>query len=615
MFESIIQEAKKTEYDFRLTANLEDPLLHLFDEWVDYYKLKWAIARVLKPASILEIGVRFGYSAAAFLNGYSTAKYVGIDLDTDSYGGVKGAINWAKKITQPFEAEFIVADTQAMNSFPGDIYDLIHIDGQQDGDGSFHDLELAIKQGRYVLVDGYLWTRQNFMAVSDFLFRYADLLDWFGVIPGYAGDLLIKVAPEYHRQVFESKYSTVPSSLAIRHTYTTNYYTQDCGGYEAFNRHQGKKLEDVRLQAVATIASLKKSGRVLDLGCGRGELSYYFAHQGFGVTAVDYAQSAIDLAKKCFDGEEQLQAKVEFICDDVCNLKLSGKYDLAVASDLIEHLSSQEVEKLYQNIANNLKTDGLFVVHTFPNLWYYQYDYARKRRIAASVGAYLSPEPRSRYELLMHINEQSPRILKRQLNKCFKYVYLWFGDTFNPGGSLVKKYSLREICAAPSLFAIASHQPIAQEQLKNLLQMPPLPPLPSGQIQLSAIDYPQTVEVNTEFTIQLKIENCSEFILHSYGSNPVHISYHWLNTQTHDCVVFEGARTKLFPPLDSCKRTVWNPWAKNVAKRIYTARVQAPPQEGKYILRVTMLQEFVRWLDEAPTQLMEDVPIAIISKP
>jgi hypothetical protein len=114
-------------------------------------------------------------------------------------------------------------------------------------------------------------------------------------------------------------------------------------------------------------------------------------------------------------------------------------------------------------------------VHTFPNLWYYRYEYLRRRRIAASVGAYLPPQPRSRYELLMHINEQSPRVLKKQLNRHFKYVILWFADLQNPGGSLVNKFSKKEICAAPSLFALASHQPINQEQLKNRFQMYPLP--------------------------------------------------------------------------------------------------------------------------------------------
>ena len=614
MFNYIIQQAKKTEYDFRKTANPEDPLRHLFYEWVDYYKLKWAIAHVLKPASILEIGVRFGYSAAAFLNGNPAAHYVGIDLDTDSYGGVKGAIHWAKKITTEFSNEFLVADTQTMQRFPHDIYDLIHVDGQQDGDGSFHDLTVAIKQGRYVLVDGYLWTQQNFQAVSSFLFRYADILDWYGVIPGYAGELLIKVSEDYLRQYSQDKNNdhSDNSSLAIRQTYTTEYYTQDCGGYDVYKKNHGKKLEDPRLRSVATIASLKKTGRVLDLGCGRGELSFYFARKGFTVTAVDYSDNAIELAKNCFDGEDNLKANVQFICDDVCSVSLSENYDLVVASDVIEHLSREELDKLYYKTAQHLKSDGLFVVHTFPNLWYYKYDYQRKRRIAASVGAYLSPEPRSRYEMLMHINEQSPRVLKKQLSQYFKYVYLWFAHIDDPGGSLVRKFSIREMCAAPSLFAIASHRPIDQQELKNKLQISVLPPIPAGKLKIFLKHYPAEVTVNSEFEIQLEIENKTEFSFHSYGSHPVHITYHWMNEQATHYIVFDGERTKIFPPLDKAQPIGLKSLLNQRAKETYLAKIQSLPNKGNYILRVSLVQEGVRWFDTPPSQLMEDILISVV---
>ncbi len=610
MFEAIIQQVRSSKYDFRATAYSADPLAHLFIDWVDYYRLKWAIAHVLKPASILEIGVRFGYSAAAFLSGVPTAHYVGIDLDVDTFGGTQGAINWAKKITQPFSADFIVADTQTMEWFPGDIYDLVHVDGQQDGDGTFHDLELALKQARYVLVDGYLWTRQNFTAVNDFLLRYSDLFDWYGVIPGYAGELLIKVSEDYLVQV-QQRRSQGAGSLSIRETYTTGYYLQDCGGYDVYKRHQGKQLADPRLQATATIAGLRQSGRVLDLGCGRGELSYYFANQGFSVTSVDYSQSAIDLAEKCFDGDDQLRKNVEFICDDVCKVALTERYDLAIASDLIEHLSFDEVNQLYQKVADQLNPSGLLIIHTFPNLWHYKYDYVRKRKIAASVGAYLPPEPRSRYELLMHINEQSPRVMKRQLSQHFKHLHLWFGSHDNPGGSLTKKFSIRELASAPSLFAVASHQAIDLDALKSRLEMSPLSPISGGQLRLLITDFANQVKADREFEVQLALQNNSEFVLHSYGSHPVHIAYHWLDSQTHDSIVFDGERTRLFPILDRSDPKPQNFPAVHQSKKIYRARVKALPVPGRYILRMTLVQEGVRWFDQAPTQMMQDVCIEV----
>ena len=605
MFESIIQQFQKANYDFRKTAHPTDPLAHLFEEWVDYYKLKWAIAHILKPASILEIGVRFGYSAAAFLEGHPIAHYVGIDLDSDSYGGVEGAIHWAEKITEPFKAEFIVADTQKMERFPGGFYDLIHVDGQQDGDGSFHDLELAIQQSRYVLVDGYFWTRQNFLAISDFLLRYADLMDWYGVVPGYAGELLIKVAPSYIEK--HQELTSFGSSLSLRQTYTTDYYTQDCGGFDDYKKYQGKKLADPRLQAVAEIASLKTTGRVLDLGCGRGELAYYFAAQGYDVTAIDYSENAIALAEKCFEGEPHLRSRVELLCADVCTVQLPDEsYDLAIASDVIEHLSPAEVEALYQKVAKHLKPHGLFVVHTFPNLWYYQYEYARRRRVAASVGAYLPSQPRSRHELLMHINEQSPRALKTQLSAAFENVLLWFGDPNQPGGSLIHTFSRRELCAAPSLFAVASQRPIDLESLKACLEMNPLPALPPNKLRLTVRECPVTVAAKHEFQITVDLINHSDFTLNSYEPNPVHFSYHWLDQSGTHSIVADGQRTRLFPPSVSANSSPFN-----CVKNFYWITVVAPDERGHYVLRVTLVQEQVSWFDTSPGKLLQDIPIAV----
>src|ERR1700733_10374952 len=119
---NILELASASDYDFRRSANPEDQLKHLFDDWVSYYRLKWAIARVLQPRRILEIGVRFGYSALAFLDGAPDATYLGIDNDSDTFGGVCGAINWARQVAPEGRAEFLIADSQSMQRFPGGTY-------------------------------------------------------------------------------------------------------------------------------------------------------------------------------------------------------------------------------------------------------------------------------------------------------------------------------------------------------------------------------------------------------------------------------------------------------------------------------------------------------------
>ena len=152
MLDRIMEITRASDYDFRDTAYPDDPLKDRFEEWVPYYRLKWAIARALQPRRILEVGVRYGYSALAFLNACPSAHYIGIDVDGDTFGGQSGAIKHARQATRGFQAEFLVADSQLMYQFPGGVYDLIHLDGQQDEVGWHHDLKLALNRARCILM-------------------------------------------------------------------------------------------------------------------------------------------------------------------------------------------------------------------------------------------------------------------------------------------------------------------------------------------------------------------------------------------------------------------------------------------------------------------------------
>ena len=585
-----------SEYDFRLTACPRDNLRARFPEWVSYYRMKWAIARALQPASILEVGVRYGYSALAFLDACPHAHYLGIDIDSDEFGGTKGAIDWARKIAAGHNAEFLIADSQKMSEFPGGTYDLIHVDGQQDGDGSFHDLQLAVPQGRFVLLDGFFWTQENFQAVSDFLFRYRDLIDYYFVIPGYAGELLIKPRPS---ALVAGAGAQVACSEELRGSYTSEYYLQDCGGFAEYRSTGGKQLLDDRLTTVAALASLKNTGRILDIGCGRGELAYYFAQQGFQVTAVDYSEDAVRLAEQTFAGEPDLRSKVELSQANICDLDLSGSYDIVIASDVVEHLTPAELDAMYEKVSRHLGTAGIFLVHTYPNLWYFRYDYARRRRLAASLGAYLPKEPRTRYELLMHINEQNPRVLKRQLARYFPNVLLWFGELDSIGGSLLRKCSHAELAASRDLWAIASHLPVSTETVRSRLESKPLPPHQLSVIRLATVQAPAETGAGQRFAVAVEISNRSAFVLGSMQPSPVHISYHWMSGDAETATLFDGIRTPIRPPL-----------APGATRR-FEALVDSPPAPGRYVLRMTLVQEGVQWFDAAPIHVLHDTAISV----
>lgn len=211
-------------------------------------------------------------------------------LDTCTFGGSSGAIQYAK-IPSDYHADILLADSQHMDSFPGEHWDLIHIDGQQDGDGTFHDLELAIRKTTWILIDGYFWSDENLVASSIFMKKYKDFIDYSITIPGYAGEVLIKVKtnPKSNNQQY----------FDLQNAYTKSYYLSDCGGYQSFLKTNGEQL-DLRLASVFLLAGPQNGLHILDIGCGRGELSYALAKAGTSVTGIDYSAHAIALLKTLF---------------------------------------------------------------------------------------------------------------------------------------------------------------------------------------------------------------------------------------------------------------------------------------------------------------------------
>lgn len=549
MLERIADCARASQYDFRRTAFDRDPLRHLFGDWIPYYRLKWAIAKVLQPTSILEVGVRYGYSGMAFLDACPGARYLGIDIDSEVSGGSKGAVFWARRTMCSYRADFVIADSQTMDRFPGGRYDLVHVDGQQDGDSSLHDLELALRQAKYILADGYYWTRENFHAMSEFLYRYRDEVEFFGVIPGYAGELLIKVRE-------------------ISATFT------DFGSCEALPRGTGLKLEDPCLLAMAELSAAAPRGRALVLGYGRPELATFLAGEQFGITTADPHQS------------------------------ITGVYQLTVAAGLAAHLAPADLARLYANVAAHLAPDGLFLMHTWPNVWVHRYEYPHRRRAAQSVGAYLPPDPRTRYEQMMHINEQTPQGLRRQLRQHFPHVLVWFGmdrgsDVFD---NLRRPYSIGEMRAAGHLYAAAAHSRAALDTLRGLAVMEEVATPAADALRISLCTAPGAVPAESVFPAVVNVYNGTCLDLKSAAPHPVHLSYHWL-TATGEYFIFDGRRTRLFPALRAGET------------RRYEIVVEAPPRPGEYILRCTLVQEMVRWMDpgvccDAPVEITPDANIS-----
>lgn len=214
--------------------------------------------------------------------------------------------------------------------------------------------------------------------------------------------------------------------------YTKDYYLTDCTGYVEFKKSYGKLLEPRFIELIKYF-SIKSGMRVLDVGCGRGEMVFYAAKHGAEGIGIDYSKDSIELARVAQKKQsKQIQNKTEFIHMDAKKLKFSENYfDLIIMTDVVEHLYPEELELAFKEIKRVLKPNGQLIIHTAPNklfndIFYKFYCYPVSSILTglwnilnkSKYPNIVSPkEIRTDSHLIMHINEPTYFSLSNLFNK------------------------------------------------------------------------------------------------------------------------------------------------------------------------------------------------------
>jgi len=156
----------------------------------DYYEWYFAYGEVLRPKTVLEIGVLGGGSAASLVLGAggencSIEHFDLIDNESHDQQAVPLALA-ASRVTRAaggkFRANAYLLDSQRLRALPdGPLYDLISIDGDHRTGPCFHDLRISLPRlapGGHILCDDAQWDWVKW-AVDDFVAEHAWLDDLF----------------------------------------------------------------------------------------------------------------------------------------------------------------------------------------------------------------------------------------------------------------------------------------------------------------------------------------------------------------------------------------------------------------------------------------------------
>ena len=166
----------------------------------------------------------------------------------------------------------------------------------------------------------------------------------------------------------------------------------------------------------------------------------------------------------------------------------------------------------------------------------------------------------------------------------------------HPGPSLAYYY-LYEDFAPPELPLPA---PAVFDPQDELLQMQRLETHDTADLRIELVDDPpSTLRPAELFWIKVRVYSASSRPIGWGMPAPVNLSYHWLDPHSEQPIVFDGHRTALFPPVLA---------GSNATYRTLTF---APTIHGEFILRLTLVQEGVRWLDEKASRTVADRRLTI----
>ena len=214
---------------------------------------------------------------------------------------------------------------------------------------------------------------------------------------------------------------SLPSTL-----YTEEYFLTACEGYDVFLASEGQHLSR-RLHDAFEKAEVKAGMRVLDVGCGRGEIIRHCMRLGIEAYGLDYAEAAARLTREAIEAEQAEQPDQPYkagVCrTDAKRLPFPDKYfDRVLMFDVVEHLYPWELHQAMLDVRRVLKDNGRFIIHTAPNRWYdaYAYPVVRWVRILMGEGDKYPKDPRAITPVNqhVHVNEQDILSMRHALREA-----------------------------------------------------------------------------------------------------------------------------------------------------------------------------------------------------
>lgn len=137
------------------------------------------------------------------------------------------------------------------------------------------------------------------------------------------------------------------------------YASYRTGAYGLYNSDKIETYTEAYKHEFGQILPVDKKAKILDLGCGSGFLVWFLLQEGYeNVLGIDNSAEQVEFAKSHSLPVIQVNA-LEYLTHN-------KNFDLIVLTDVIEHLSKDEIVTLLLQIHEALAPNGYVIIRT-PN--------------------------------------------------------------------------------------------------------------------------------------------------------------------------------------------------------------------------------------------------------
>lgn len=218
----------------------------------------------------------------------------------------------------------------------------------------------VLKDGSLGLGESYMWGWWECKALDQFSNKLLD-----GQLHNKVKPSLQQVLSIAHSKIFNLQTKSGSLKVAKEHydlpadlymSFLDKYNQYTCGYFK--NTKDLDTAQEQKLELICKKLHLKKTDRVLDIGCGWGGFAKYAAtHYGCSVTGVTISQEQAKYARAYVSG-----LPVKIVVQDYRDI--TGTFDKVVVVGMIEHVGHKNYKRIMQKVHEVLTDDGIFLLHT-----------------------------------------------------------------------------------------------------------------------------------------------------------------------------------------------------------------------------------------------------------